>query len=119
MLEKMRNQPGWQPPKPAINTTIDPNKPKSLTCFPMKAGKDSTIESSNQELQQKSQLQSIEAMISNLLVSSPNNPTESMSSVPKPRDDCEQTSKKKNDDQLVSQDSDKRPNGENENIPTE
>ncbi|CAM4933155.1 unnamed protein product [Rotaria socialis] len=110
MLEKMRNQPGWQPPKPAINTTIDPNKPKSLTCFPMKAGKDSTIESSNQELQQKSQLQSIEAMISNLLVSSPNNPTESMSSVPKPRDDCEQTSKKKNDDQLVSQDSDKRPN---------
>ena len=38
MLEKMKNEPGWELPKPKSNVIIDPNQPKMLTCFPPRAG---------------------------------------------------------------------------------
>lgn len=44
MLEALKNRPGWRLLKSPNQALIDPNQPKSIICFPEKAGVDITVE---------------------------------------------------------------------------
>ena len=56
MLEAMKNRPGWKLSKPPSQPPIESDQPKSMICFPEKAGIDITVEPTRRDSPLKSQV---------------------------------------------------------------
>jgi hypothetical protein len=117
MLEKMKNEPGWELPKPNTSTITDPNQPKLLTCYPPKAGAVDIIESRDVKHPSKSKLQVSDAIKNTEATSVTSQSTvqnnsnssisTSSSSVSKTNDGIDQTTDTKNGRQVIPNESGK------------
>ncbi|CAF1258977.1 unnamed protein product [Adineta steineri] len=57
MLQRFKDEPGWQPKKPTTKPILDPDQPKPLICIPSTAGATLSNEALNKEHSAKSDLQ--------------------------------------------------------------
>ncbi|UJR16805.1 hypothetical protein I4U23_003704 [Adineta vaga] len=82
MLEKMKNEPGWQLKKPSTKILVDPTQPKRVTCFPATAGAVRTDEildnnhPSISNLQLTDMVKKQKTTINDEITSSSSNPTD-------------------------------------------